>query len=65
MCYSTRVARQVRVFQSLQVIKASSRASTGVPLVLGHGQAHVQTTRQTDNEQSQHSFIYHLHSFLL
>jgi hypothetical protein len=63
--YSTWVTRQVRNFQSLQVIKASSRASTGVPLVPGHGQAHVQTTRQTDNEQSQHSFIYHLHSFLL
>ena len=63
--YSTRATRQVQISQSLQVIKASSRASTGVPLVPGHGQAHVQTTRQTDNEQSQHSFIYHLHSFLL
>ena len=34
--YSTRDTRQVRIFQSLQVIKASSRVSTGVPLVPRH-----------------------------
>ena len=53
MCYSTRVARQARVFSVIVRIKASLRASTGVPPIPGHGQAHVQTTRQTDNEQSQ------------
>ena len=53
--YSTRVARQARV-SVIARIKASLRASTGVPLVPGHGQAYVQTTRQTDNEQSQHFF---------
>ena len=38
---------------------------TGVPLAPWHEQAHVKTTRQTDNEQSQHSFIYYGYSFLL
>ena len=61
--YSTRATKQVQISQSLQVIKASSRASTGVPLIPGHGQAHVPTTRQTDNEQSQHSFIYYCVAF--
>ena len=60
--YST---RDTRFFQSLQVIKALSRASTGVPLVLGHEQAHDLTKRQIDNEQSQHSFIYYLCRFFI
>ena len=51
--------------KSLQVIIASLRVAPGVPLVPGHEQAHVQTTRQTYNEQSQHSFIYYGYSFLV
>ena len=66
MCYSTWETKQVQVKVIVSNIIASSRASTGVPLVPGHGTSPCQNDKTNkQNEQSPHPFYLPLDSFLL